>query len=183
MRHARMTASIPVVVSAAMSITALQTIVSRNVDPLEAAVVSVTKFKAGDAYNVIPQTATLGGTVRTLSEPVRDLCEARVRAIVEKSAPPSAPRRTSTTAAATRSPCNTPSKTTFMASRCGGGGGRGRGRHRLPPVMGAEDFSYMLERGPAPTSSSATATPPASTTRPTTSTTRQSPTVSHCGSG
>jgi hippurate hydrolase len=58
-------------------VSALQSVVARNVDPLEAAVVWVTIFRAGDAHNVIPQTATLGGTVRTLSEVVRDLCEAR----------------------------------------------------------------------------------------------------------
>ena len=63
-------------------VSALQSVVARTVDPLEAAVVSVTIFRAGDAHNVIPQTATLGGTVRTLSEVVRDLCEARVKALV-----------------------------------------------------------------------------------------------------
>src|SRR5215218_9626330 len=64
-------------------VNALQSIVARNVDPLEAAVVSITIFRAGEAHNVIPQTATLSGTVRTLTEAVRDLCETRVKAVAE----------------------------------------------------------------------------------------------------
>ncbi len=46
--------------------------------PVESAVISITQVKAGDAFNVIPETAILNGTVRTLSESVRDLCEARI---------------------------------------------------------------------------------------------------------
>ncbi|MFL4995446.1 MAG: M20 aminoacylase family protein, partial [Microvirga sp.] len=72
----------PVVVSAHV-ITALQTVASRSVDPLDSVVVSVCTVKAGDAFNVIPQTAMLLGTVRTLSPEVRDLAETRIRAIVE----------------------------------------------------------------------------------------------------
>src|SRR3712207_3262962 len=70
------------VVTAAHLITALQSIASRNVDPLDSAVVSVCTVKAGEAFNVIPQTATLLGTVRTLTPDVRDLCETRIRAII-----------------------------------------------------------------------------------------------------
>ena len=73
----------PVVVGAAI-VQALQTIVSRSVDPIEPAVVSVTKFHAGDAYNIIAETAQLAGTVRTLTPETRDLIEARLRAIIAK---------------------------------------------------------------------------------------------------
>lgn len=55
------------VVAAAGVVRAVQTIVSREVDPLESAVVSVTKFHAGEAFNVIPDEALLGGTIRSLS--------------------------------------------------------------------------------------------------------------------
>jgi amidohydrolase len=97
-------------------VSALQSVVARTVDPLEAAVVSVTIFRAGDAHNVIPQTATLGGTVRTLSEVVRDLCEARVKALVETVA--SAFGATAHVEYSRSYPvtCNTPEQTTFMAS-------------------------------------------------------------------
>src|SRR6204780_4764921 len=57
----------------------LQSIVSRNVDPVEAAVVSICTFHGGDSENVIPQQVRLGGTVRTLSQDVRDLVQKRVR--------------------------------------------------------------------------------------------------------
>ena len=129
-------------------VSALQSVVARNVDPLEAAVVSVTIFRAGDAHNVIPQTATLGGTVRTLSEVVRDLCEARVKALVETVA--SAFGATAQVEYSRGYPvtCNTPEQTTFMASVAAEVAGEGAVDVNFPPVMGAEDFSYMLEKRP-----------------------------------
>ncbi|MGJ4954511.1 M20 aminoacylase family protein [Bradyrhizobium sp. HKCCYLRH2015] len=60
---------------------AIQTIVSRNVEPLQAAVVSITQIHAGSAYNVIPGDAWLCGTVRAFSDPVRALVRERMRAI------------------------------------------------------------------------------------------------------
>jgi hippurate hydrolase len=71
-------------VAGAHLVTALQSIVARNVDPLESAVLSVTVFRAGDTNNVIPQTARLEGTVRSFKEDVRDLVEARMGAMVEQ---------------------------------------------------------------------------------------------------
>ena len=62
---------------------ALQTIVSRNVSPLEASVLSITKFHAGSAYNVIPEEATLGGTIRTFRKETRDIVGARMREIAK----------------------------------------------------------------------------------------------------
>ena len=67
MRRGR-TRRIDSVLVGAQLVTALQSIVSRNVDPLESAVVSICEFHAGNARNVIPQTADLRGTVRTLTE-------------------------------------------------------------------------------------------------------------------
>src|SRR5262249_51206810 len=74
--------SIDSVMVGAQLITALQSIVSRSVDPLEAAVVSMCEFHAGNARNVIPQTAEIRGTVRTLTPKVRKLVEKRVREVV-----------------------------------------------------------------------------------------------------
>jgi hippurate hydrolase len=70
----------PVVIAMSLG-QALQTIVSRNADPLEAAVVSITQIHAGAAYNVIPDTAHLAGTVRTFEEEVRDLVRTRMQEI------------------------------------------------------------------------------------------------------
>ena len=59
-------------------VSALQTLVSREVDPIDKAVLSVCTFKAGEALNVIPDTATFGGTVRTFAPATRDLMEKRI---------------------------------------------------------------------------------------------------------
>ncbi len=64
----------------------LQSIVARNVDPNEAAVISICVFQAGDAVNVIPQRARLSGTVRCLSPKVRELLKTRVSEVVEGTA-------------------------------------------------------------------------------------------------
>ena len=76
----------PIIVGASI-VQALQTIVSRSVDPIESAVVSVTKFHAGDAYNIIAETAQIAGTVRTLKPEMRDLVEGRFRAIIANLGP------------------------------------------------------------------------------------------------
>ena len=68
---------------AAHAINALQTIVARNVHPLEGAVVSVTQVHGGDTWNVIPQEVVLRGTVRTFKSDVQDLIERRMKTIVE----------------------------------------------------------------------------------------------------
>src|SRR5271156_5120351 len=71
------------VLAGAQLITALQSIVSRSVDPLESAVISICEFHAGNARNVIPQTAELKGTVRTLTAQVKRLIAKRVREVVD----------------------------------------------------------------------------------------------------
>jgi amidohydrolase len=70
----------PVVIGSAL-VQALQSIVSRNADPLQAAVLSVTQFHAGTAYNVIPEEAHLAGTVRTFSDTLAETIRKRMRAI------------------------------------------------------------------------------------------------------
>lgn len=75
--------SIDPVIAAAQIITALQSIVSRNVSPLEAAVLSVCKVRAGEAFNVIPQTAQLSGTIRTFDPSVRQTVIHRFERLVQ----------------------------------------------------------------------------------------------------
>jgi hippurate hydrolase len=72
----------PVVMSAQI-VSALQTITSRTLDPLDSAVLSVTTIHGGDAFNVIPESVVLGGTVRTFREEVQNTVERRMREIVE----------------------------------------------------------------------------------------------------
>lgn len=70
------------IVASAQVVSALQTIVSRNIAPLESAVVSVTQITAGSAFNIIPPAAELRGTIRTFLPEVRDIVIARLEQIV-----------------------------------------------------------------------------------------------------
>jgi amidohydrolase len=137
----------PVVVAAHV-ITALQTITSRNADPLDSAVVSVCTVRAGDAFNVIPQTAMLLGTVRTLSPEVRDLVETRMRAIVENICAAFGAKAEVEYDRGYPVTMNDPDKTEFMAAVARAVGGENAVDTTVPPLMGAEDFSYMLEQRP-----------------------------------
>src|SRR5579872_1494072 len=83
---ARPHAGIDPVMVGAQIVNALQTIVSRNVDPVDAAVISICVFQAGDADNVIPQTARLRGTARSLRPELRELLRKRIAEVVEGTA-------------------------------------------------------------------------------------------------
>ena len=71
------------IVAAAHAVTALQTIVSREVDPIEPAVVSVGLLQAGTVSNIIPDRATLSGTLRSFSEAVRELLKRRAAEVID----------------------------------------------------------------------------------------------------
>jgi hippurate hydrolase len=130
----------------AQIVVALQSITSRNVDPLESAVVSVCSFKSGDTYNVIPQHATLLGTVRTLKPEVQDLVQARVSEIATSVAAAFGATATVDYVRGYPVTFNHPEQTDFMANvaeMVGTGVKRD-----VPPQMGSEDFSYMLNERP-----------------------------------
>jgi hippurate hydrolase len=132
------------IVTAAGLVQALQTITSRNVDPIESAVVSVTQIHAGDTWNVIPEAAILRGTARAFLPQVQDLIERRVREIClgiaaaggaqvkvryERRYPPlinAAPETEICTA--------------VMQAMVGA-----ENLQYVPPVMGSEDFAFMLQ--------------------------------------
>jgi amidohydrolase len=140
--------SIDSVLVGAQIVNAVQSIVSRNVDPLHAAVVSICVFQAGHADNVLPQTAKLRGTVRAMRAEVRDLLEKRLHEVVEGTA-----RLYGATAKLNYQrgyPVleNHEQQTDFAAAVAGGIVGGERVNTQAPPVMGAEDFSYMLQARP-----------------------------------
>ncbi len=135
----------PIVVASHV-ITALQSIVSRNVDPLESAVISVCTVKAGEAFNVIPQTAMLLGTVRTLTPEVRDLCETRIQAVVQNVCAAFGAKANVEYARGYPVTVNDPIKTDFMVKAAEQVGAKVD--TTVLPLMGAEDFSYMLESRP-----------------------------------
>jgi len=70
----------PLMIGAAL-VGQLQTIVARNVPAVDACVLSVTRFQAGSAYNVVPDSATLAGTIRFFSDEVRDIAQSRMRTL------------------------------------------------------------------------------------------------------
>src|ERR1700716_1227608 len=135
------------VLAGSQLITALQGIVSRNVDPLESAVISICEFHAGNARNVIPQTAELKGTVRTLIAEVRELVEKRVREVVAGVAQVTGTKINLVYERGYPVTVNHASQTDLAT--------QGRREmaavanvHETPPLMGAEDFAYRLEARP-----------------------------------
>jgi amidohydrolase len=126
----------------------LQSVVARNVDPLEAAVISICQFNAGTADNIIPQTARLSGTARSLIPQVRDLLEQRVREVVEGTAKLYGAKVKVVYKRDYPVTRNHERQTAFAASVAKEVAGRERVDDEAPPVMGAEDFSFMLEARP-----------------------------------
>ena len=145
---ARPHVSIDTILVAAQIINQIQSIVSRNVDPLESAVVSITQFHAGTADNIIPQTAKLSGTARTLVPAVRDLVEKRLHEVIEGTARLYGAKAKLVYMRDYPVTRNHDRQTAFAAEIAREVVGRDRVDDAVPPVMGAEDFSYMLEARP-----------------------------------
>jgi amidohydrolase len=132
----------------AQMINQIQSIVARNVDPLQSAVISICMFQAGSTDNVIPQTAFLRGTARSLNPEVRDLLEQRLREVVEGTARLYGAKVTFTYKRDYPVTRNHERQTAFASSVAAEVVGRERVEENTPPVMGAEDFSFMLEARP-----------------------------------
>lgn len=125
----------------------LNTIVSRSIDPLELAVVSVGSIQAGNTFNIIPETATLEGTVRSFDENVRQQIFARIEAIVSGICAANDATAETETLLGHPAIINVPSYSKAIAKaveKC----------HapikveEVPPVMCGEDFSYYLKHVP-----------------------------------
>src|SRR5689334_856091 len=139
---------IDTVLVGAQIINALQSVVSRNVDPLKSAVVSICMFRAGNADNVIPQTVQLRGTARSLPPEVRDLLETRLPVAVESTAQAYGAKAKLIYRRGYPVLVNHEQQTEFAASVAGEIAGPDKINTSLPPMMGAEDFSYMLNARP-----------------------------------
>jgi amidohydrolase len=132
----------------AQIVTQVQSIVARNVDPLQAAVISIPMFQAGSTDNVLPQTAFLRGTARSLTPEVRDILEHRLRAVVEGTARLYGAKVKLTYKRDYPVTRNHERQTEFAASVASDVAGSERVNTDMAPVMGAEDFSFMLEKRP-----------------------------------
>ena len=134
------------VVTSAQIITALQSIASRNADPVEQIVVSVTSVESSStAFNVIPQRVTLKGTVRTMSRHNRDLAEDRLSKIADLTAAAMGAKAEVNYYRGYPVMVNHEEQTAFAAEVATSVSGACA---EAPLVMGGEDFAYMLEERP-----------------------------------
>ena len=145
---ARPEASIDPVLAACHIATALQAIVARNVSPREAAVVSVTKVVGGDAYNVIPQTATLSGTARFFKREVGEQIEAAMRRTAEGVAAGFGATASVDYRLIFAPTVNDAAQSAAIADAASDLVGDENVKRDFPPGMGSEDFSFMMEKVP-----------------------------------
>ena len=145
---ARPEASIDPVVVAAHLTVALQSVVARNVPPADTAVLSVTRIASGDAYNVIPQTATISGTARTFSKETMKLLEDNTRRIAHGVAAGFGATAELDFRLIFAPLINDPEQTEMLADAAASLVGEANVDRTKPPGMGSEDFSFMMERVP-----------------------------------
>lgn len=127
---------------------ALQTIISRNRDPLDPAVLSVTQIHAGSAINIIPDSATIRGTVRTFSTTTLDLIEQRIKTLTANIPPAFDAHATLTFERKYPPTINDPEQTAFLTQAFTSIAGPENIINPVDPTLGAEDFAFMLQQRP-----------------------------------
>jgi hippurate hydrolase len=145
---ARPESSVDPVVVAAQLVMALQSVVSRNLRPLDTAVLSVTQVHAGDAYNVIPHTARISGTVRAFSMEVMALVESRMREIAVGTAGAFGATVEVDFRNIFHPTINHAEEAEYAAKICTSLVGEDAVQRNPPLIMASEDFSFMLEQVP-----------------------------------
>ena len=133
---------------AATLISALQTVVSRMISPNDSAVFSITKMHAGDAYNVIPDSARLSGTVRTFSMEQMEKIESRVNALAASICEANGASAEVSCRVLFHPVMNEAGATTFAGDVCSGLVGDDNVLRKGAPGTGSEDFSFMTEKVP-----------------------------------
>lgn len=136
------------IVTGSAIVTALQTITSRTVNPIDALVVSITQFHGGDAYNVLPDQVVLKGTARSFQPEVRDSIEPAMRRIIDgicSAHGTSAEMRYERRYPAT---INSAREAEHSGNIAASIVGDDKVHRTFQPSMGAEDFAYMLEKTP-----------------------------------
>ena len=129
-------------------VSALQSIVARNVDPMKTAVVSACSFHAGSAFNIIPATATIGGTARTFDPDVRDLVERRISEIADGIARAYGGSAETNYTRMYPPTINHERETAVAADVARDVVGADRVDDRTTPIMAGEDFAFMLLERP-----------------------------------
>ena len=136
------------IVAAAQILLAWQSLVSRQTDPLEAAVISVTQIHAGRAQNVIPEQLWLAGTTRSFKEEIQTALEQGMRQMAGHIARAFGLRAELSYDRRYRATVNSPAETAMVLAAMEETAAPGRVRTDLPPTMGAEDFGWLLSRCP-----------------------------------
>jgi amidohydrolase len=136
------------VLIAAQIVNALQSIVARNVDPLQSAVISICAIHGGTAFNVIPETVEMKGTVRTLHPEIRDLVEKRIADVADATARAYGGSAETIYTRMYPVTMNHAREAAFAAEVARDISGSERVDERALPRMGGEDFSFMLEERP-----------------------------------
>ena len=136
------------IVAASQIITAVQTITSRNTDPLDALVVSITQIHGGDAYNVIPESVELKGTVRSFKDRVRDDAEFAIRRVCEGICEATGSKFELNYERRYPSTINHEEETQLAVTAASEIVGEKNIDLNPAPSMGSEDFSYMLRERP-----------------------------------
>jgi hippurate hydrolase len=140
--------AIDTILVGAQMINQLQSIVARNIDPLQSAVVSICMFQAGQTDNVIPQRAILRGTARSLTSEVREVLQKRIGEVVEGTAKIYGATAKITYTNGYPVVINHERQTAFAAVVAREIAGKDKVDVDVPPVMGAEDFAFMLNERP-----------------------------------
>lgn len=133
---------------AATTVLALQTIVGRNVDPIDAAVISVGRIVAGNTYNVIPEMVEIELSVRALRPEVRDLLEARIRGLVEGQAAAFGVAGEVHYERGYPVLVNSVNETRLAVEVARELVGAARVVADAPPLSGSEDFAFILQQVP-----------------------------------
>ena len=136
------------IVAASQMVTALQTITSRTLDPISSLVVSITKFNAGHAFNVIPDTAEFAGTIRSLDDAVGALARERMTVICQGIAAAAGAMVEVDIDVNYPVTYNHEVEAALALTVAAGISGSDATNGDLPPMMGGEDFSYMLQKRP-----------------------------------
>ncbi len=141
--------SVDPVLAASQIVSALQSVVSRNLRPSATAVLSVTQIHSGDAYNVIPMTARISGTARAFETETMSLIEERMRRVAEGVAAGFGATAELDFRLIFAPLVNAPQQTAAYADAAAELVGEANVNRANPPAMGSEDFSFMAERVPS----------------------------------
>ncbi|MBD21868.1 MAG: peptidase M20 [Rhodospirillaceae bacterium] len=137
-----------VMVAASHLVTALQTISSRSIDPMESVVLSITQIHAGETYNIIPEEITLKGTVRSFKTEIQDIAETSIRRITDGITKAFGMKYEVTYTRGYPATINSLPESEFAAEVAADVVGEENVLTDLAPKMGAEDFSFMLNENP-----------------------------------